>query len=97
MILGKAEGNPFFVEEVIARADRSRRSLRTDGDGWVTTPLIETVSVPDTLQGPADGAPRPLPDETKWVVQQASVIGRIFLYRVLLQMDRTAHAASKPT
>lgn len=85
IILRKAEGNPFFVEEVI-RVLIERGALMQTRAGWVATPLCETVSVPDTVHGVLMARLDALPDETKWVVQQASVIGRIFLYRVLLQI-----------
>jgi tetratricopeptide (TPR) repeat protein len=86
LILGKAEGNPFFVEEVIRTLIERGALMHANGQGWVTTAIIDNISVPDTLQGLLMARLDRLPDETKWVVQQASVIGRIFLYRVLLQM-----------
>ncbi len=86
LILSKAEGNPFFVEEVIRTLIERGALIRANGHGWITTQIIETLSVPDTLQGLLMARLDRLPDETKWVVQQASVIGRIFLYRVLIQM-----------
>ena len=85
IILRKAEGNPFFVEEVI-RVLIERGALMRTGSGWVATPLCETVSVPDTVQGVLMARLDALPDETKWLVQQAAVIGRMFLYRVLLHI-----------
>jgi len=87
LILHKAEGNPFFVEEVIrSLIERGALVPLPSGDGWTATPLMERVSVPDTLQGVLMARLDRLPEETKWVVQQASVIGRVFLYRVLRQM-----------
>ena len=90
LILTKAEGNPFFVEEVI-RTLIERGALmhsgRNGADGrWVATPLIEHISVPDTLQGLLAARLDRLPDETKRVAQLASVIGRVFPYRVLLKI-----------
>jgi class 3 adenylate cyclase/tetratricopeptide (TPR) repeat protein len=87
IIVGKAEGNPFFVEEVIrSLIERGALVRMESGEDWVATPLIETVSVPDTVQGLLMARLDRLPEETKWVAQQASVIGRVFLYRVLLLM-----------
>jgi predicted ATPase len=51
---------------------------------------MEQVTVPDTLQGLLMARLDRLPEEIKWVVQQAAVIGRIFLYRVLLQISQHA-------
>ncbi len=86
LISGRAEGNPFFVEELI-RTLIERGALAQSGDGgWEATRLIESVAVPDTLQGLLMSRLDRLPPETKWLAQQASVIGRIFFYRVLLHM-----------
>jgi class 3 adenylate cyclase/tetratricopeptide (TPR) repeat protein len=85
VVLKKADGNPFFVEEVL-RVLIERGALVQAAGGWQTTPLVETVAVPDTVQGVLMARLDALPDETKWVVQQASVIGRVFLYRVLLHI-----------
>ena len=94
LIHQKAEGNPFFVEEVIRTLIDRRALVRTDGVGhvgrWQATPLIASMAVPDNLRGLLMARLDHLPDETKWVAQQAAVIGRIFLYRILLRMaERT--------
>jgi class 3 adenylate cyclase/tetratricopeptide (TPR) repeat protein len=83
-IVERTAGNPFFVEEVMrSLIERGVLMRAEDGDGWSTTSLAETVSVPDTLQGLLMSRLDRLPAETKWTIQQAAVIGRIFLYRVL--------------
>lgn len=87
LVVTKAEGNPFFVEEII-RALIERGALTHDENGWAATPLLEqvTATIPDTLQGLIMARIDRLPDETKYVVQHAAVIGRTFLYRVLLEI-----------
>jgi class 3 adenylate cyclase/tetratricopeptide (TPR) repeat protein len=90
LILAKSEGNPFFVEEVLrSLIERGALVRDEDGAGWVATQIAETIAVPDTLQGVLMARLDALPDETKWIVQQASVIGRTFLYRVLSRMAET--------
>ncbi len=86
LIAGRAEGNPFFVEELIRTLIERGALAQSDDGGWEATGLIESVTVPDTLQGLLMSRLDRLPPETKWLAQQASVIGRIFLYRVLLHM-----------
>src|SRR5208337_3797151 len=86
LISGRAEGNPFFVEELIRTLIERGALAQSEDGGWEATPLIESVTVPDTLQGLLMSRLDRLPPETKWLAQQASVIGRIFLYRVLLHM-----------
>jgi tetratricopeptide (TPR) repeat protein len=93
LISQKAEGNPFFVEEII-RALIERGALTRAADGWTSTPLLQQVAetIPDTLQGLIMARIDRLPDESKEVVQHAAVIGRTFLYRVLLAIAE--HTAS---
>ena len=87
LIVGKAEGNPFFVEEVIRTLiERGGLERSADGTGWVVTPKIEGVTVPDTLQGVLMARLDRLEPETKRTAQQAAVIGRIFQERVLARL-----------
>jgi len=69
LILAKAEGNPFFLEELT-------RSLLERGT-WAEG------AVPDTIQGVLMARIDRLPDEHKRVLQAASVIGREFASRLL--------------
>ena len=86
-IIGKAEGNPFFVEEVL-RSLIERGALVRDGAEWKATELVETIQVPDTLQAVLLSRLDRLPEETRRVIQKAAVIGRVFLYRVLDHIAR---------
>ena len=92
LIIGKAEGNPFFVEEVIrSLIDRGALVRSTEHGGrWVATALIDSTRVPDTLQGVLMARLDRLPAETRRIAQLAAVIGRIFQYRVLLKLAETA-------
>src|SRR5205823_29865 len=56
-----------------------------EGDHWRAIGTITGVSIPDTLAGVLAARIDRLPDETKRVVQTASVIGRIFQYPVLTE------------
>jgi class 3 adenylate cyclase/tetratricopeptide (TPR) repeat protein len=87
LIIGKAEGNPFFVEEVIRTLiERGGLERSADGHRWVATSEIEGLTVPDTLQGVLMARLDRLGSGTKRVAQQAAVIGRIFQQRVLLKL-----------
>jgi class 3 adenylate cyclase/tetratricopeptide (TPR) repeat protein len=87
VILNKSEGNPFFVEEVL-RSLIERGVLVHENGAWKVTQLVENIQVPDTLQGVLLSRLDRLPEETKRVIQKASVIGRVFLFRVLEHMAR---------
>jgi class 3 adenylate cyclase len=85
IILQKAEGNPFFVEEVI-RMLIDRGAIIKQDDRWAAGKGIETVEIPDNLQGLLLARIDRLPDETKRTLRVASVIGRQFAVKVLEQV-----------
>ncbi|MBI4675609.1 MAG: AAA family ATPase, partial [Chloroflexi bacterium] len=85
LILAKAEGNPFFVEEVIRMLIDHGNLTRQDGQ-WIVTKLITTIDIPDTLQGVLIARIDRLPEDAKRVLQIASVIGRKFQVKVLEQV-----------
>jgi predicted ATPase len=89
IILRKAEGNPFFVEEVI-RMLIDRGAIVKQGDGWVAGKEIENVEIPDNLQGLLLARIDRLPEEVKRTLRVASVIGRQFSVKVLEQVLRKA-------
>ena len=82
IILKKAEGNPFFVEEVI-RMLIDRGAIVKKGVGWIAGKEIENVEIPDNLQGLLLARIDRLPEDVKRTLRVASVIGRQFSVRVL--------------
>jgi class 3 adenylate cyclase len=82
IILLKSEGNPFFIEEVI-RSLIDKGLVYKDGDKWTTKVDISDISVPDTIHGVIMERIDRLESETKYVLQCASVIGRLFRYSLL--------------
>lgn len=77
LILAKAEGNPFFVEEVIRSLLDAGLVIRED-ERWRATREIANIVLPDTLAGVITARLDRLGEETKRVAQTASVIGREF-------------------
>jgi class 3 adenylate cyclase len=89
LIISKAEGNPFYVEEVIRSLIGSGAVTRAEsGRGWITTARIDDITIPDTLQGVIMARIDRLNSETKRTLQVAAVIGRTFPYRVLARVMR---------
>lgn len=82
LILSKAEGNPFFVEEVIRSLLDAELVIR-DGDHWRATKEIEHIALPDTLAGVITARLDRLSEESRTVAQTASVIGREFEFGTL--------------
>jgi class 3 adenylate cyclase len=91
LILTKAEGNPFFVEEVI-RMLIDRGAIVREEDRWVATDRVVGVEIPDTLQGLLLARIDRLAPETKRTLRVASVIGRQFGVRVLERLLETRTA-----
>ncbi|MBN1812788.1 MAG: AAA family ATPase, partial [Anaerolineae bacterium] len=84
LILQHAQGNPFFVEEII-------RSLIEDGilvhnqevNEWRVTRSIDDVDVPDTVQGVLAARLDRLPGTDKRIIQHAAIVGRTFWQKLL--------------
>jgi class 3 adenylate cyclase len=82
LILQKAEGNPFFVEEVI-RSLLESGVVVPDGPYWRATRDIDNIAVPDTLSGVLTTRLDRLEEDSKHVAQSAAVIGREFQFDTL--------------
>jgi class 3 adenylate cyclase/tetratricopeptide (TPR) repeat protein len=81
-VLEQAEGNPFFVEELLRTLIESRVLVR-EGDRWVATAGAGHVVMPSTLRGVIAARIDRLPAPAKTALQRASVIGRFFTQRAL--------------
>lgn len=84
-VLKKAEGNPFFVEEVI-RMLIDRGLITRQATGWVAVKGAEAVEIPDNVHGLLLARIDRLMEEAKRTLRVASVIGRQFSVRVLEQV-----------
>jgi predicted ATPase/class 3 adenylate cyclase len=85
LILTKAEGNPFFVEEVIRSLLDMKLVVRVNSH-WRATRDIENITVPDTLAGVITARLDRLEEHTRQVAHTASVIGREFALDVLQEV-----------
>ena len=85
IILRKAEGNPFFVEEVI-RMLIERGAIVKKDDRWAAGEEITQVEIPDNLQGLLLARIDRLPEDARRVLRVASVIGRQFSLQVLARV-----------
>jgi predicted ATPase len=95
VIRAKAEGNPFFVEEVL-RMLIDQGSLQREGEAWRLTGDVASLEIPDTLQGVLAARIDRLPEEAKRTLQIASVIGRTFQVRVLEEVILRQARGGKP-
>ena len=76
-ILERAEGNPFFLEEIVRHLIDERRIMR-DGDRWRAAADIGDVEIPDTVQGVLAARIDLLDPIEKRALQRAAVVGRVF-------------------
>jgi tetratricopeptide (TPR) repeat protein len=88
LITHKAEGNPFFVEEV-TRSLLEQGVLRRVGDAIQLGTDVGAVAVPDSIHEVLSARIDRLPDQSRQAIQVASVIGREFALRLL---ERIAEA-----
>ncbi len=77
VIVERAEGNPFFVEELLSTLI-DRGLLERRNGGWSCAELPEDFHVPDTVQAVLAARIDLLPAAEKAALQAASVIGRVF-------------------
>lgn len=81
----KVEGNPFYLEEVI-NALIDSGVLREDNGSWELTSEIRESEVSSNINGVITARLDRLERESRRVLQEASVIGRSFLYDILTQI-----------
>lgn len=87
LILDRADGNPFFIEEVIRTLiDQGilRVGATATGDpAWQVVGQVEAIHVPGSLEGLLAARLDRLDESCRRILQLAAVIGRSFDYRVL--------------
>jgi class 3 adenylate cyclase len=77
IIVERAEGNPFFVEELLASLIDHGVLVRDNGS-WSCEELPPDFEVPDTVQAVLAARIDLLPPADKSALQAAAVIGRVF-------------------
>lgn len=93
MIAERAQGNPFFLEEIIRMLIDRQVISRIDGR-WEIAPGADPkdLQVPITLEGLILTRVDSLPETTRLVLQHAAVIGREFTRSLLTRtMDSADH------
>ncbi|MCA9874934.1 MAG: AAA family ATPase, partial [Anaerolineales bacterium] len=87
LIHGHAQGNPFYVEELI-RSFIEDGTLREDetSAGWHVTRSVADVQVPGSVQDIIAARLDRLPPQNKQITQHAAIIGRTFWQQLLAQI-----------
>ncbi len=76
-ILQRAEGNPFFLEEIVRHLIDEGRIVR-EGARWRARSQIHDVRIPDTVQAVLAARIDLLDPTEKRALQRAAVVGRVF-------------------
>jgi len=82
LILGKAGGNPLFVEE-LTHSLLENGAIQKENRQYVLSRKPSEIQVPDTIQGIIAARIDRVEDNLKRIMQVASVIGTEFAYRIL--------------
>ncbi len=82
LILQRADGNPFFMEE-FTHTLLENGSIQRKDNQYILSGNASVIQVPDTIQGVIAARMDRLEDNLKRTMQVASVIGRDFAFRVL--------------
>jgi class 3 adenylate cyclase/tetratricopeptide (TPR) repeat protein len=85
----RAEGNPFFIEEVLRSFIDSGVVEYEDG-AFKFTKKIDSVDIPETINGVLMARIDNLEEKTKSLLKVAAVIGKSFFYRILADVAKPA-------
>ncbi|MGD2125906.1 MAG: adenylate/guanylate cyclase domain-containing protein [Desulfobacteraceae bacterium] len=80
-------GNPFYLEEVVNSLVEAGILARDNGR-WRLTRSISEIDFPPTIHGVISARLDRLEKESKRVLQEASVIGKTFLYEILRNVTK---------
>jgi class 3 adenylate cyclase len=89
VVVQRAEGNPFFVEELLGTLI-DRQLLERQNGSWRLAELPSDFVVPDTVQAVVAARIDLLDPDEKQALQAASVIGRIFWAEPVYELVREA-------
>ena len=87
-IIQQAEGNPFFIEEVL-RSFIDEGALVVKDGSFAVTEKINSVVVPQTISDVVMARIDRLEQSTRNLLKVASVIGRSFFYRILREVAKS--------
>ena len=93
LIVGRAEGNPYYMEELVRRLIDDGVIDATGPQWTVQLQRLDTLRLPTTLVGLLQARLDALPAGERQAARQASVIGHVFWDDALQAMDAQAPQA----
>jgi len=95
-IFRRAEGNPFFVEEIVGSLIDGGAVIRDEqGVRWNRETRLQDITIPDNVQTLIIARIDRLDSETRQTLQIAATIGQTFYHRVLKELVGAAVALDK--
>ena len=95
LLVDKAEGNPYYLEELIRMLLEKQVIIKQD-DWWIhQLERLETLRIPATLTGILQARLDSLPPQERPVMQRAAVIGRVFWDQAVVYLS--APEGTSPT
>jgi class 3 adenylate cyclase/predicted ATPase len=91
LVVANAEGNPFYVEELVKMLVEDGVIIRDEPHWRVEQEKLVEVHVPPTLTGVLQARLDSLPMDEREVLQGASVVGRTFWDKVLEHINHSAN------
>ena len=77
LVLTRAEGNPFFLEEIV-RQLIDEGAIERAGGRWRATASLGSIAIPDTVHGVLAARIDLLEREERQALEYAAVVGRVF-------------------
>jgi ABC-type oligopeptide transport system substrate-binding subunit len=90
LVVEGAEGNPFFVEELVKMLVEDGVIVKAEEKWEVEPTRLTEVRVPSTLTGVLQARLDRLPLQDRTILQQASVVGRLFWDRAVAHISEAA-------
>jgi tetratricopeptide (TPR) repeat protein len=89
LVVEGAEGNPFYVEELIKMLVEDGVVVKGEEIWHIIPQRLSEIEVPTTLAGVLQARLDSLPVEERVILQQASVVGRQFWDRIVAYIQST--------
>jgi class 3 adenylate cyclase/tetratricopeptide (TPR) repeat protein len=86
LVRNRAEGNPFYLEEIL-NALVDSHALAFENGCWQMNRAFKATDIPSTIHGIIASRMDQLGPEDKRILQEAAVIGRAFLYDLLKRIS----------
>ncbi len=87
LVVTNAEGNPFYVEELIKMLIEEGVIVKSETNWQVLPRRLTQIHIPPTLTGVLQARLDALPEQERVLMQQASVVGRVFWDQAITQLN----------